>query len=88
MNQTELTECGQFVLTSVTESMLDPKMMQVVIEQANPSPALSSLPRERAEMLKTMLSHVGFTADQPALVLDPASKELAGRWAIRLAVTT
>ncbi len=87
-NQTKLTECGQFVLTSLIQSMLDPRMMRVAIEQANLSPAFSSLSRERAEVLKTTFSHVGFAADQPPVVLDPASKESAGAWGIRLAVAT
>jgi hypothetical protein len=87
-NQTEFTECGQFVLTSVIQSMLDPRMMRVAIEQANLSPAFSSLSRERAESLKTTFSSFGFAGDQPSVALDPASKESAATWGIRLAVTT
>src|SRR5438046_1149846 len=56
--QTDLTGCGQYALASVTEAMLDPRIMQVVIEpEADINAPGSSLSLRRADKVKKLLSN-------------------------------
>ncbi len=67
--RTDLTECGQYILASVTQAMLEPSIMQVVIE---PATSASFLSLQRADTVKRMLSNVAFSRTQPAVLVQPA----------------
>jgi hypothetical protein len=86
---TDLTECGQYALASVVEAMLDPHIMQVVVEPAaaeNGPDATLSL--RRADMVKRLLSNVGFTQTQPPVLVLPTAVPSQGAMGIVLLLPT
>jgi hypothetical protein len=82
----DLSACGQFAMASVVEAMLDPRIMQVVIEPAGDVNAPDAfLPRERAATVGTFIANTGFAGTRPRVVVQPGSGP-PGSWGIVLAV--
>jgi hypothetical protein len=72
--RTDLSPCGQYAVASVTEAMLDPRIMQVVIEpQSNVNAPASEFALRRAGTVQRALTNVGFTGSQPPVLVQPAS---------------
>ena len=70
----DLTGCGHYAVASVTQAMLDPRIMQVAIEpQAFVQGQESYLSVQRTDTLKGLLTNVGFTQTQPPVVVQPAA---------------
>jgi hypothetical protein len=85
--QTDLTGCGEYALASVTEAMLDPRIMQVVIEpEADLNTPGSSLSLRRADKVKKLFSILGSAATQPPVLVQPASAQSSGSFGIVLSV--
>src|SRR5581483_564650 len=86
VGRTDLSNCGQYAISSVVEAMLDPRITQVVVEPAGDINAPEAfLPRERAENIRGLLSHAGFVRAQPSVLVQPASGP-SGSWGIVLVV--
>jgi len=84
---TDLTACGEYALASVVEAMLDPRIMQVVIEpESGVGGPGSSLSLQRADTVRGLLSVAGFTPAQPPVVVQPAAVPSQGALGIVLAV--
>jgi hypothetical protein len=74
-------------MASVVEAMLDPRIMQVVVEPAGDVNAPNAfLPRERAATVGAFVANAGFAGTQPRVVVQPASAAPPGNWGIVLAV--
>jgi hypothetical protein len=74
VGRTDLSECGQFAVASVVEAMLDPRIMQIVIEPGGDIDAPDAfLPRERVGSLRASLSDRGFVPTQPPVLVQPAA---------------
>jgi outer membrane protein OmpA-like peptidoglycan-associated protein len=85
--RTDLTECGHYVLASIVEAMLNPGIMQVVIEPpANSDTPFRSLSRQRTDAVKALLSNVGFVRTQPPVLVQPSAAPLGGAIGILLTV--
>jgi hypothetical protein len=86
IGRTDLSPCGQFALASVVEAMLNPAIMQVAVEPgADIDAPQAAFPRERAEHVRKFLSNVGFSPDQPPVVVQP-SPVPSTHWGIVLSV--
>lgn len=68
--QATLTACGQYAVASVTQAMLDPAIMQVMVEPGDPSSALSL---QRSEAVRKMLSNVGLRQPPVLIGITPSS---------------
>jgi len=87
VGRTDLSDCGRFVLADIIQAMLDPRIMAVVIEPgANINMPDAYLPRERANMVKKLLSNVGFVSGQPPVVVQAAPVPSPGVWGVVVAV--
>jgi hypothetical protein len=87
VGRTDVSDCGRFVLAGVVEAMLDPRVMQVVVEPGADTNAPDAfLPRKRADNVKASLSNAGFASGQPPVLVQPASAASAGVWGVVLAV--
>jgi hypothetical protein len=87
IGRTDLSPCGQYVLASVTEAMLDPRIMQVVIEpQSGVSAPASEFALQRADTVQKALSNVGFTQRQPPVLVQAAPTPSPGALGILLSV--
>jgi hypothetical protein len=84
IGRTEVSDCGRYVLSSVVEAMLDPRLMQVIVQPAGDTEAY--LPRERAGTLVALLSHPGFVPRQPPVVVQPPLVPSAHIWGVALEV--
>jgi hypothetical protein len=83
----DLTGCGQYAVASVTQAMLDPRIMQVAIEpEANVQGQESYLSLQRTDRLKGLLTNVGFTQTQPPVVVQPAPTPSQDSFGIVLAI--
>jgi hypothetical protein len=70
----DLSECGQYAVASAVEAMLDPRIMQVVIEPGGDLDAPDAfMPRERVGSLRASLSNLGFVPAQPPVLVQPAA---------------
>jgi hypothetical protein len=86
VGRTDLSNCGQYAVSSVVEAMLDPRIMQVVVEPGGDFNApYAFLPRERADNIRALLSNTAGTATQPPVLVQPAPAP-SGSWGIVLAV--
>jgi hypothetical protein len=68
----DLTECGHYALASVTQAMLDPSIMQVIVETDDSGGPGTTLSLRRAEAVRTLLTDVGFVPYQPPVVVQAA----------------
>jgi hypothetical protein len=83
----DLTGCGQYAVASVTQAMLDPRIMQVAIEpEANLQGQESNLTLQRTGRLKGLLTNVGFTQTQPPVLVQPAAIQTQDVFGIVLTV--
>ena len=74
VGRTDLSPCGGYAMASVVEAMLDPRIMQVVIEPGGDINAPDAfLPRERVGVLRASFSNPGFLPTQPAVLVQPAA---------------
>src|SRR5690349_8260336 len=87
VGRTDLSPCGQYALASAVEAMLDPRIMQVVIEPAGDldSP-YAFLPRERANTVKAMFTYPGFVPGQPPVLVQPPPVPAGNLWGVVLTV--
>jgi hypothetical protein len=83
----DLTACGQYALASVTQAMLAPPIMQVVIEpDADMNAPGSYVSAQRADTVRKMLSNVGFIFTQPPVLVQPPAVPSPGTLGIVLTV--
>jgi hypothetical protein len=86
IGRADLSDCGRYTLTDIVESMLNPAIMQVVIQPTGDVNAPEALLlRQRAATVQAFLSNAGFTRTQPPVLVQP-SPGPAGNWGIVLAV--
>ena len=82
----DLSDCGRYALTGVVEAMLDPRIMQVVVEPGGDINAPEALLlRQRTATVQAYLSNAGFTRRQPPVLVQPSAGPM-GNWGIVLAV--
>jgi hypothetical protein len=87
VGRTDISPCGQYALASIVEAMLDPRLMQVIIEPGGDLDSPDAyLPRERTTSLKATLSNIGFVPDQPPVLVQPAPVSAGRAWGIVLTV--
>ncbi|MEJ0019768.1 MAG: hypothetical protein WDN25_25085 [Acetobacteraceae bacterium] len=87
VGRTDLSPCGEFALTSAVEAMLEPRLMQVVIEPGGDINApYAGLPRERAAKVQAMFTDVGFAPAQPPVIVQPGPGAPVGVWGVVLTV--
>jgi len=84
--RSELTGCGQYAVASVTQAMLNPSIMQVIVETDDSGAAGSMLSLRRAETVRSLLTNVGFAPAQPPVVVQPAPTPSQGAVGIVLQV--
>jgi hypothetical protein len=84
--RSDLTGCGQYAVASVTQAMLDPSIMQVIVETDDSGGPGSMLSLRRAETLKALLTNVGFAPVQPPVVVQAAPVPSQGALGIVLQV--
>jgi len=85
--RTDLTECGHYALASAVEAMLDPRIMQVVVEpDTDITMPDAFLPRERADQVKRIFSDAGFVPAQPPVLVKSVTPQSPRVWRIILAV--
>jgi hypothetical protein len=74
VGRTDLSPCGGYAVASVVEAMLDPRIIQIVIEPGGDINAPDAfLPRERVGVLRASLSNPGFLPTQPSVLVQPAA---------------
>ena len=74
VGRTDLSPCGEYAVASVVEAMLDPRIIQVVIEPGGDiNDPDAFLPRERVGSLKASLSNPGFAPTRPPVLVQPAA---------------
>jgi hypothetical protein len=87
IGRSDLSPCGSFALASVTQAMLDPRIMQVVIEpQSDANAPASVFALQRADTVQRTLSNVGFTQRQPPVLIQSAPTPSPGVLGIVLSV--
>ena len=80
VGRTDLSPCGEYAVASAVEAMLDPRIMQIVIEPGGDINAPDAfLPRERVGSLRALLSNPAFVpAPSPVLVNPPQRRRASG----------
>ena len=74
IGRTDLSACGQYILAGVVQAMLDPRIMQVVVEPGGDINAPDAfLPRERAVIVQAFLSKPGLVVGQPPVLVQAAA---------------
>ena len=87
IGRTDVSDCGRYALSSAVEAMLDPRIMQVIVEPPGDiNAAYAYLPRERANTLVALLSHPGFVTGQPPVVVQPPPVQSPNIWGVALEV--
>ena len=84
--RSDLTGCGQFAMASVTQAMLDPAIMQVIVETDDSGAPGSMLSLRRAETVRALLTNVGFAPAQPPVLVQPSAVPTQGGLGIVLQV--
>jgi hypothetical protein len=86
---TNLNDCGRYTLSSMMEAMLDPALIQVIIE---PDPEYLTagyiLPQQRAETVRAFFTDAGFTRRQPPVLVQPATTQSTGALWITMSTAT
>ena len=83
----ELSACGQYAMASAVEAMLDPSIMQVVIEPGGDLDVpYANLVRQRADTLKAMFTKASFPPYQPPIPVQTKAAGPAGTWGVVLMV--
>lgn len=86
IGRADLSDCGRYTLTGVVEAMLNPAIMQVVVQPAgNVNAPEALLLRERTATVRAFMSNAGFTGTQPPVLVQPSTGP-DGNWGIVLAV--
>ena len=89
IGKSDLSACGQYAMTSAVQAMLDPGIMQVVIEPGGDIEAsYAGLARQRADIMKAMFTNVGFVSFQPPVLVQTNSAAPAGVWGVVLTVAS
>jgi hypothetical protein len=87
VGRADLSACGRYAMASAVEAMLDPGIMQVVIEPSGDIEAsYAGLARRRADALKGMFTNAGFDPFQPPVLVQPTSSSPIGVWGVELTV--
>ncbi len=88
VGRTDLSPCGQYAVASAVEAMLDPRIMQVVIEPGGDINAPDAfLPRERIGSLRALLSNPGFVPTPAPVLVQPAATP-SRVWGILLTIAS
>jgi hypothetical protein len=83
----DLSACGRYAMASAVEAMLDPGIMQVVIEPSGDVGApYAGLARQRADTLQGVFTDVGFDPFQPPVLVQSRPGGPIGVWGIVLTV--
>lgn len=83
----ELSACGQYAISSAVEAMLDPGIMQVVIEPGGDLDApYAGLVRQRADTLTAVFRKASFVPYQPSVPVQTKSVGQTGIWGVVLTV--
>jgi hypothetical protein len=86
IGRADLSDCGRYALGSVVEAMLNPRIMQVVVEPGGDINAPEALlVRQRATTVQAFLTNAGFTGTQPPVLVQP-SGDMSRNWGVVLAV--
>ncbi len=74
----DLSDCGRLALGIVVVAMLNPRLMQVLVEPGGViNMRVAFLLRERAASVQALFTIVGFTGTQPPVLVQPAMDPLA-----------
>lgn len=85
IGRADLNPCGQSAMANVIEAMLNPGIMQVVIEpSADIEASYYGLARQRTETLKAMISKAAFVPYEPPVLVQVSSTGSAGVWGVVL----
>jgi hypothetical protein len=83
----ELSTCGQYAMASAVEAMLDPSIMQVVIEPGGDLDApYAGLVRQRVGALKGIFAKASFPPYQPPIPVQTKDVGPGGTWGVVLMV--
>ena len=87
IGRAELSACGQYAMSSAVEAMLDPGIMQVVIEPGgNLEAPYAGLVRQRADTLTAVFTKASFVPYQPPVPVQTKSVGQTGIWGVVLTV--
>jgi|ERR1700722_926016 hypothetical protein len=87
IGRADLSACGQYAMSSAIEAMLDPGIMQVVIEPGGDIDApYARLVRQRADTLNGVFTKASFPPYQPVVPVQTKAAGQAGIWGIVLTV--
>jgi hypothetical protein len=88
VGQTAISACGQYLLVGIVEAMLDPRIMQIVVEpSADINAPDAYVARERTGVLRQRLSNAGFVPGQPPVAVQPNPASSTHTWGVALEVT-
>jgi hypothetical protein len=74
VGRTDLSPCGEYAVASAVEAMLDPRIMQIVIEPGGDINAPDAfLPRERVGSLRALLLNPAFVPAPSPVLVQPAA---------------
>ncbi len=87
IGRADLSACGRYTMASAVEAMLDPSIMQIVIQPSGDIGApYAGLARQRATTLQGMFTDAGFVPYQPPVVVQSNAAGPIGVWGVVLTV--
>jgi len=87
IGRAELSACGQYAMSDAIEAMLDPGIMQVVIEPGGDLEApYAGLVRRRADALTAVFTRASFVPYQPPVPVQTKAAGQASIWGVVLTV--
>jgi hypothetical protein len=87
IGRAELSDCGQYAMSSAIEAMLDPGIMQVVIEPGGDlETPYAGLVRQRADTLTGVFRKASFPPYQPPIPIQTKAAGQIGVWGVVLTV--
>lgn len=87
IGRADLSACGQYAMSSAIEAMLDPGIMQVVIEPGGDLDApYAGLVRQRTDTLTGIFTKASFVPYQPPVPVRTKAAGQTGIWGVVLTV--
>ena len=87
IGRADLSACGQYAMSGAIEAMLDPGIMQVVIEPGGDLEApYANLVRRRADTLTEVFTKASFVPYQPPVPVQTKAVGQTGIWGVVLTV--
>jgi len=87
IGRADLSACGQYAMSGAIEAMLDPGIMQVVIEPGGDLEApYAGLVRQRADTLTAVFTKASFVPYQPPVPVQTRAAGQTGVWGVVLTV--